>query len=141
MSTIYQNLNIKASLEKVYDAISDPKRLVNWWPLKCTGKPEIGALYNLNFTGEYDWYGKVVACEPQKSFHIKMTESDVNWDSTTFGFELAEHKNGVYVAFSHKNWLEENDHFKYSSFCWAILLKGLRDYIEKGNVIPFENRE
>ena len=70
-----------------------------------------------------------------------MTDSDEDWNGTVFGFTLEEIEQGIYVRFSHTNWPKENDHHKFSSFCWAILLNGLKNYIEKGVIIPFEERE
>lgn len=139
--SIYHNLIIKTSVKEVFDAISLPEHLNNWWPLHSSGKPEMDCMYNLNFTDQYNWYGKVVECEPNKTFFIKMTESDVDWNPTTFGFRLEERENHTYVRFSHTGWPKENDHFKFSSYCWAMLLNGLKNYLEKGIVVPFEERE
>lgn len=141
MHIIYHDLFIKAANREVYDAITLHKHLNNWWPLKSSGIPEIGAIYNLNFTSEYDWYGKVVKCEKDKTFYIEMTESDENWNATTFGFDIEEIKGGVQLKFQHKNWKQCNDEFRQSSFCWAMLLNGLKNYVEKGTIVPFEKRE
>ncbi len=88
-----------------------------------------------------NWYGVVTEVKENESFYIRMTNSDKDWDGTTFGFTLEEIEQGVYVRFSHTNWSTDNDHFKFSSFCWAMLLNGLKNYLEKGIVIPFEERE
>ncbi len=138
--TIYNNLVIHAPIERVFEAISEPNHLVNWWPQRCRGYPEMGGAYNFYFTPEYDWYGKVSQIEKPNSFFIKMTQADPDWDPTTFGFELEEENNKTSVRFSHSNWPYCNDHFKKASYCWSLLLKGLKDYLEEGKVIPFENR-
>lgn len=139
--TIYHNLTITAPPQQVFDAISLPVHLINWWPMRCSGSPVLNAEYNFNFTDEYDWHGMVSKMEPNKSFHIKMTQSDGDWNPTTIEFELDDLGDKMSVRFSHRNWPELNDHFKYSSFCWAILLNGLKNYIEKGEIIPFDKRE
>jgi uncharacterized protein YndB with AHSA1/START domain len=137
---IYHDLTIKSPREKVFDAITSPVHLVNWWPLKSEGVPKEGATYNFNFTDEYDWYGVVIKVEDLKSFHIKMTTSDDDWNATTFGFDLEELNGNTKLKFCHTNWKNCNDEFRQSSYCWAILLKGLKDYLENGIIIPFENR-
>jgi uncharacterized protein YndB with AHSA1/START domain len=124
----------------VYKAISEPEHLEKWWPLKCFGIPQVGREYNFNFTDEYDWYAEVENCKIWEHIHYKMTKSDKDWDSTSFGFDLNETEAGVSVRFFHVNWPECNDEFRQSSYCWAMLLKGLKDYLEKGIVIPFEER-
>lgn len=138
--SIFHNLTIKASPKEVFDAVSQPKHLDNWWTLKSSGKPEKDSEYNLNFTDDYNWFCKVSKVIPNKSFHLKMTKSDNDWNPTTFGFDLEAHNGETIVKFIHANWPEANDHFKHSSFCWAILLNGLKSYIEKGVIVPFEKR-
>lgn len=137
---IYHNLSIKVDKAKVYRAISDPNQLVNWWPLKCSGIPKEEEVYNFNFTDSYNWYAKVLRCKDGEYIHYNMTESDDDWNPTTFGFDLKKSKNGTIVNFSHINWPECNAEFKQSSFCWAMLLNGLKNNLEKGIIIPFEER-
>lgn len=137
---IYHNLLIKASAKEVFDAVSQPKYLDNWWSLKSSGIPELHAEYNLNFTDKYNWFCKVSNLKIGESFHLKITKADKDWNPTTFGFDLETKENGTYLKFSHVNWPENNDHLKHSSFCWAMLLNGLKNYVEKGVIIPFEER-
>ncbi|MEP7268743.1 MAG: SRPBCC domain-containing protein [Saprospiraceae bacterium] len=120
MPTIYHHFIIKSTPVKVYDAVSNAVHLENWWPLKCSGKPFRGEIYNFNFTDEYDWFGKVILAEPGKSFYVEMTHADIDWDYTSFGFDLIEIPEGTAVEFWHKEWPELNQHFKIASYCWAI---------------------
>ena len=138
--TIHHNFVIEQSPQTVFAGISNPDHLVNWWPKTCAGRPEVGQEYNFYFGDPYDWYGKVVACQPEKSFQIKMTKSDPDWNPTTFGFDLEPHPKGTKVSFWHKDWPTDNDHYKHSSFCWALLLNALKNYLEKGAIVPFEER-
>ena len=69
-----------------------------------------------------------------------MTKSDSDWDSTSFGFELEQNVANVQVNFCHIGRTECNAHYKRSSFCWAILLNGLKNYLEKGIIVPFYKR-
>jgi len=138
--SIYHQLVVKSNITNVFNAISSPSELEKWWPLKCSGKPEINQVYNFNFTDEYDWYAKVSSVKINNHIHYKLTKSDIDWDPTSFGFDLESIEKGVLIDFWHKDWQECNPHFKHSSFCWAMLLKGLKNYIENGIVIPFEER-
>jgi len=133
-------LTIKAPIEKVFQAVSTPKQLINWWPLKCKGTPEIGGEYNFYFAPEYDWIGEVSKLDPNNNFYIKMTKSDADWNETTFGFDLKKDNNHTQLSISHLGWTKCNSEYKSSSFCWAMLLKGLKDYLEKGIIITFEER-
>lgn len=138
--TIYHDLVIKAPLERVFRAVSEPEELCSWWPLRCSGNPGLGKEFNFYFGEEYDWYGKVVTYLHNKAFHVKMTRSEPDWDPTTFGFDLQGREDGVLLQFWHMGWSEVNAHYRTASFCWAMLLNGLKNYLEKGIVIPFALR-
>ena len=137
---IYHSLVIKATKKQVFKAITEPEHLNNWWTLKAKGVPTLKTEYNLHFTDQYNWYGKVTEVKQNEVFCVTMTQSDSDWESTTFGFHLKTIENGTQLDFAHKGWQKNNHHFRHSSFCWAMLLNGLKNYIEKGIVIPFEER-
>lgn len=138
--SILHDLVIKTTPEKVFDALTQPIHLNHWWTLKSSGKPELGEEYNLNFTDKYDWYCKVSEVKINQKFCLKMTKSDEDWNPTTFGFNLKPHEHGTLVAFFHSGWQSNNHHFRHTSFCWALLLKGLKNYLEKNVILPFEAR-
>ncbi|MCB0646933.1 MAG: hypothetical protein KDC49_09735 [Saprospiraceae bacterium] len=50
--TIYHQLVIHQSVNTVFDGFTMPNHLEQWWPLKCTGEPQMGALYNFNFADQ-----------------------------------------------------------------------------------------
>jgi hypothetical protein len=77
---------------------------------------------------------------PDAVFYVQMTRTDPDWERTSIGFDLLEETNGVRLSFSHAGWRECNSNFRVASFCWAMLLKGLKDYMEKGIILPFEER-
>jgi uncharacterized protein YndB with AHSA1/START domain len=140
MYSIYHDLVISASKEKVFEGFTSPIHLNNWWALKSSGNPVLDSEYNLNFTDEYNWFCKVSKVQANKHFHLIMTTSSEDWQNTTFGIELEELKNGTLLKFSHLGWRNCNAEFRNSSFCWAILLNGLKKYLEEGLIIPFDKR-
>lgn len=141
MYTIYHDVFIKSEPSVVYEAVSTSHGLNNWWTLKSSGFPRKGEMYNFYFTPEYDWYGEVIKADRGHSFHIKMTRADEDWTPTAFGFDFMKVEGGTRIQFWHKGWPECNHHFRRSSWCWAMLLNGLKNYVEKGIVVPFEDRE
>ena len=137
---ILHDLLIKASPQRVFTAVSDPVELEKWWPLECSGTPEPDAEYRFYFGDPYDWRARVCHINQGAGIHYRMTESDDDWRPTRFGFDLDERAEGTWLRFSHVDWTEANEHFRHSSFCWAVLLRGLKDLLEKGDVVPFEQR-
>lgn len=137
---IYHHLHIRKDPGSVFDAVTLPRHLNNWWPLKSTGEPTLEAEYHFHFGAGYDWYAKVIRCEANSSFHVKMLKSDKDWLPTSFGFDLQKDENETALTFQHINWPHCNIHFKTASYCWAILLKDLKNYLENGVIVPFEER-
>jgi uncharacterized protein YndB with AHSA1/START domain len=140
MADIYQKFNINESMQHVFDGFCSPRQLNNWWTKRCSGKPQMNELYNFYFSDEYNWYAKVIHVVPGKELTWQMTGAMEDWMGTLVGFVLAPEKSGTSVSFFHKNWQETNDHFAITTFCWGQLLNGLKNYLEKGEIIPFEKR-
>ena len=84
---------------------------------------------------------EVIKCENNQTIHFKMKEADEDWTPTSFGFDLEPQQNAILIKFWHTGWPSCNDHFRRSSFCWALLLNGLKNYVEQGIIVPFEDRE
>ena len=141
MHTIFHDFWINASKEKVFEAISTPKGLNNWWTLHCSGEPGLNEEYNFYFTEEYNWFAVVSKFKENNEIEFKMTEAMEEWLPTRFGFILSEEKpNITTVQFYHTNWKDASKEFRVASFCWASLLGQLKQYLEEGIITPFEKR-
>ncbi len=44
------------------------------------------------------------------------------------------------VQFRHNGWPHVNEHFRVSSYCWALYLRLLRRHVELGETVPYEDR-
>ena len=140
MFSIIHNFTIHSNAKKVFETISTPEGLNNWWTLKCSGKPALNEEYNLNFTDEYDWFAKISKFEENKFIEFSMVKAMEDWMPTKFGFELNEDGNQTHVHFYHTNWQEQNQHYGITSYCWANLLRQMKVYIEKGIITEFSKR-
>ena len=138
--TIFHDVHINCTREKLYEAITEANHLVNWWPLTAKSEAEINGIYNFYFSDQYNWFGKVTAIKKNHSISIEMTDSEEDWNGTHLSFILEEKANGINLKFSHSGWKFTNHHFRRSSWCWAVLLLGLKNYVEKGVVVPFGER-
>jgi uncharacterized protein YndB with AHSA1/START domain len=140
MADIFHQFNIQAPADPVFDAFCSSRGLDNWWPLKSSGQPKTGEVYTLFFGPEYDWRAKVIHVVTGKEITWKMIEAMEDWMGTEVGVKLTEEKGVTTVDFFHSGWREPNTHFRISTFCWGTLLNGLKQYVEKGTVVPFEQR-
>jgi len=142
MHAILHDFFIDAKPSVIFDHFTLPKHLNNWWTLRSTGTPLLDEQYNFYFSDIYNWYGEVDEVTREKSFYIRMTDTGdyQDWKNTRFGFQLQQLEHTTQLSFKHDQWLSTNHEFRKTSFCWAILLQGLKRYIESGNITPFNQR-
>lgn len=140
MPHIFHNFPINAPLEKVFAAISTPQGLDCWWTKSASGIPALGETYHLFFEPDYNWTACVSLYQPNEAFELTMQLSDADWEGTKVGFRLVE-KNGLTeVQFYHGTWKTDNEHFRISSYCWAMYLRLLKRYAEFGEFVPKADR-
>ena len=141
MPTIYHDFNINTSKEKVFEAVSTHYGLDNWWTQRSSGKQEIGSVFNLYFSEEYNWFAEISILIHNEQVEFKMTKAKEEWLPTSFGFILTEEKPEITsVQFYHKDWAAISKEFRVASFCWADLLRQMKQYLEKGIITPFNER-
>lgn len=140
MVDIHHNFVVKASSEKVFDAFCTPKGLDSWWTLQSAGAPEIGNVYTFYFGPEYDWRAEVIHMVSGWELTWRMVKTMDDWKDTKVGFALTEQEGNTHVHFFHLGWAEANEHFGITTFCWGQLLNGLKNFVEKGIVIPHSQR-
>lgn len=116
MANIVQEFTVKASLDRVFQAMATPEGLARWWTKASLGKCEEGAEYSLFFGPEYDWRGRVTRYKPHSIFELEITKAHADWIGTRVGCELqAEGTDSTRVHFYHNGWPTDNEH-------WRVLL-------------------
>lgn len=140
MADIRQIFFIKARPEKVFEGVSTPEGIGNWWSLSCSGKPAPGENYELGFGPDYQWKAEVSKCTPHREFELTMKESDDDWKNTRIGFNIQPDENGSKVEFYHTGWPSDNEHHRISTYCWAMYLRILKLNLENGYKVPYEER-
>jgi uncharacterized protein YndB with AHSA1/START domain len=140
VADILHDLWIDAAPARVFEAVSTPAGLESWWTGRSSGEPGTDAEYTLWFSPEYDWRGRVSRIAPDSDFELEITLADVDWTGTRVGFVLFPRDGGTAVRFYHAGWAEPNEHFRISSYCWAMYLRLLKRYVEQGEVLPYEHR-
>ena len=140
MSGILEDFPIKTTPALVFQVVSTPAGLDRWWTRRSSGVPALGCEYELWFGPEFDWRGKVVACRPDAEFELEIVKADPDWLGTRVGFRLEERKGSTWVRFSHTGWPSPNEHYRVSTYCWAMYLRILRRYLEHGETVPYEKR-
>lgn len=141
MSDIVHDFPINATPAAVFAAISTPRGLDHWWTLRSSGRASLGATYELDFGPEYHWEARVSECREDEVIEWQMTVAMPDWVGTSVRFDLRESVGGAtQVRFAHRGWAEESEHYRISSFCWAMYLRILRRYLEYGEIVPYAQR-
>lgn len=140
MADIFHDVPIKATTDRVFQAISTPEGLDRWWTKQSVGTPETGQEYQIGFGPEYQWTAKVTRCTPNSDFEFKMLQADGDWAGTRIGFRLEFQDPVTWVRFYHTGWPSLNEHFRISCNCWAMYLRILRRWLEHGESVPYEDR-
>lgn len=140
MYTIRHDVLINSSSEHVFNSITQADQLDKWWALHTTGIPALGEIYSLYFSPEYDWKAEVVKCNSPLLFELKFVESDEDWDHTKVSFDMIPKEEKTLLRFEHSGWQYANDHFRRTSFSWALYLKCLKDLVESDMTKPYNER-
>jgi len=140
--SILHDFAIAAPAARIFDAISLPAGLDQWWTERCTSvSRDVGAEYQLHCGAGHDWRAVVTACEPPRIFEIEITQADDQWRGTRIAFELASgHSGRTSVRFVHAGWAAQSDNFRGSTYCWAMYLRILRRHLEHGETVPYNKR-
>ena len=140
MADILHSFVINAPLKAVFKNISTPKGLNNWWTKSAKGRAELNEMYTLDFGPGYKWEAVISKYIANKALEFQLTDASDDWVDTKVGFVLDNKKDITEVHFYHKGWPKNNEHYRISSFCWAMYLRILKRYVEFGEQVPYEKR-
>ena len=140
MADILYEFPVFVPIEKVFEAVTTPAGINAWWTLTCSGEPTEGSTYDLGFGDRYQWQAHVTIARPDAEFELEVTVADEFWLGTRVGFILSAGIDRTTVNFYHRGWPEESEHFRISSYCWAMYLRIMKRHVELGEHIDYERR-
>jgi uncharacterized protein YndB with AHSA1/START domain len=139
MADIFHNFPIKVLPDRVFEAVSTPRGLDAWWTKKSSGRSAETEEYKLWFGPEYDWRARVTKCVAPSEFELQILHAHEDWNGTRVGFHLHGGQT-TNLSFYHTGWPLANEHWRISSYCWAMYLRILRRYLEHGESVAYEDR-
>jgi uncharacterized protein YndB with AHSA1/START domain len=138
MPDILHDFPIAAPVSRVFEAVSTPDGLDRWWTLTSARNNDA---FELGFGPEYDWKARVTRCETDRCFELEITDATPDWTGTRVSFDLQPaDTGGTQVRFAHRGWPSETEHYRISSYCWAMYLRLLSRSVEFGEVVPYDDR-
>ena len=140
MADILHDFPVAAPPSRVFEMFATPAGLDRWWTLGSSGGGAVGSDVELSFGPPYEWRGRVTRCIPDREYELEMTVAMREWQNTRVGVRLEPSTTGTMVYFRHTGWPHESDHFRTTSYCWAMYLRILKRNLEHGETVPYERR-
>lgn len=137
MPDIVHRVGIRASAQRVFEAIATPEGLSHWWITETTGEGEVGG--TLHFRPEGGGFEmKVMKLSPGELVQWKCVDGPSEWIGTDIVFRLAFRDGQTFVLFTHANWKEPVEFMHHCSTKWATYLMSLKSLVEtrKGSPNP-----
>lgn len=141
MTAIRHRVGIKASPEKVYQALSTIEGLSGWWTDHTTGVSRAGQnivfrFFSLDKEELGSMTMEVKLLEPNAKVEWLCKEGPAEWIGTTIVFDLSQQDDYTIVLFGHNNWKEPVPFMYHCSMKWAIFLMSLKELLETGKGRP-----
>jgi len=139
MAEISHRVGIKASPEKIYEALTTNNGLAQWWTNDISGAGEVGSIIEFRFNGGGPDFA-VSELVPNKIVRWKHSgDMPESWMGTEILFQLKSEGEQTFVRFTHSNWKEPTDFMAHCSTKWAVFLISLKDAVETNQGKPFPN--
>lgn len=133
---IHHQVGIQAKAEEIYQALTEPRKLAQWWTSDTRGEgARVGGVLEFWF-GEFCQKFEVTELEPGRRVRWRSRGGMGDWEGTEVRFELAADEAQCWVHFVHSGWREMNEMFAHCSTKWAVFMLSLKDLLEKGRGRP-----
>lgn len=129
--------------QKLYEALADHRSVAQWW----TDQSELQSDLMVFHWRPHNWRVVMKPVELTNNECVKWlcTESNMQntdaWEDSTLSFRVLPNKNGGSILeFLHDNY-KSSPCFNECTSGWAFVLgKSLKNYVETGKGLPFENK-
>ncbi len=134
---IWHEIHINASPEEVYQALTDVKKLANWWTTDTRGKSAVGKKLEFWFYGHLSAEMVVTELKADKLVRWRVTRRGIpDWADTEIEFKLFRSGGETFLHLRHSKWREDAEMFPECSMHWAIYLLSLKEFVETGKGRP-----
>jgi uncharacterized protein YndB with AHSA1/START domain len=140
MKTIIHVLDVLASTESLFTALTTLDGLAQWWTTDVDGDAGLGGRIEFTFGGDFNPIMQVESAEPDAEVQWRCVAGHGNWADNTFRFQLIDLDDGpIRLRFwqHYANELSDDDYGIYN-FNWGYYLESLRLLCVTGRGKPFQ---
>ncbi len=131
MSDILHRIAIKATPEKVYDAITTSEGLRSWWTVDATHERKVGSVAEFGFHKRAVVFRmRINELKPGERVTWECEGDDPEWKGTRITFDLQPHEGGTLLDFSHSGWRSVENGYPSCNTVWGFLMHSLMRYCE-----------
>lgn len=137
---IWHEIMIRASQGELYQALTEVKKLAQWWTTDARGEPEVGKNLEFWFSGFCQTL-EVTKLKPNELVQWRATQKEApEWAGTEIEFKIFRESDRTLLHFRQSGFREDAKMFPRFSLRWAIFLLSLKEFVEteKGRPYPYE---
>ncbi len=131
--SIKQSYYFTSSPSKVFQGLTEPKKLVKWFLSKARVEQEEGGKYSFDWIEGYHMDGKVKRFDKDKSVSYSWHDRLANGRlvETTASFQVAKKGRGTILKLRHTGF-KDPEHFAECSSRWGYYLTNMKSVLEHG---------
>ena len=135
---LVHQVNIKATPERIYEAVSTANGLAAFWTSDSRAEPKVGSISSFGFGGPTQ---RMRVDELKPGTRVKWTAlADFpNWDGTTVTWDISTAEDGeTGLLFRHADWpaAVSQDDLGSINYTWGLIVERLKQYAETGKPNP-----
>jgi uncharacterized protein YndB with AHSA1/START domain len=133
MAEINHEIKIKASPERIFEALTTAGGLKSWQSAHVEGDGAPGHAWRFEFTGRptFQWEVTESAAPTRVAWRCVEGPGDSVGTSVTFHLSGASDDRTL-VELAHKGWPGTHGNYRKCNTYWGVLLHHLRQYVETG---------
>jgi uncharacterized protein YndB with AHSA1/START domain len=135
---LVHQVNVKATPEIIYKAISTAEGLGAFWTSESKAEPKVGSIASFGFGGPTQRM-RIDELVPGKRVKWTGFADFPNWGDTTVSWDISPAESGeTSVTFRHANWPEtvSQDDLGSINYTWGLIVERLKQYAETGKANP-----
>ncbi len=140
MPDIMHIVRIDAPPERVYEALTSPEGIRNWWTRDADLEARVGGSGEFRFPryGE-DSVTRVTVGNldpPRRVGWTTASSFHPEWAGTTMSFDLRAEDGGTVLCFAHRGFRQADEAYAMFTTGWGYYLVSLQQYLETGEGAP-----
>jgi uncharacterized protein YndB with AHSA1/START domain len=139
MPDILHKIDIKASPDETYRALTTLEGLAGWWTSTTQGNSKTGGTIQFRFGPQGGFDMKVLELEPATRVLWQVVDGPEEWIGTKVRFDLRRDGDFTAVLFKHQGWKEPVEFMHHCSTKWATYLLSMKSLLESGRGAPYPN--